>query len=160
MLELTKQEAQTDVGGAATTNISIRQQVDLLSLNRSTLYRSPASQGPAQADLEARLNHIYSQRPYYGVRRMTVQLRRDGLSVNHKRVQRTMHRLGLRALQPKPNLSKRKQADQVVPYLLAGLTALVVNHIWGTDITYIRLRTGFFVYLVAVIEWYSRYVLS
>jgi putative transposase len=103
MIELTKQPEQS--GGVALTSPSLRQQVELLSLNRSTLYRSVAPPKPDQNSLEAGLNRIYSKRPYCGVRRMTVQLRRVGLLVNHKRVQRTMQQLGLRALQPKPNLS-------------------------------------------------------
>jgi len=139
---------------------SLREQSKLLSLNRSTLYRKPAPAPPDQNALCERINQLYSSRPYYGVRRVTAQFRGEGLTVNHKRIQRLMHQMQLYGLAPTANLSKRNLAEQISPYLLRAVTAQRVNHIWGIDITYIKLRGGRFVYLVAIIDWYSRYVVS
>src|SRR5206468_7214751 len=97
--------------------------------------------------------------PFYGSRRMTYELNERGWKVNRKRVQRLMRRMGLEAIYPKPRLSLPAPGHQLYPYLLRGVKIERPNHVWSTDITYIRLRGGF-VYLVAVIDWYSRYVLS
>jgi putative transposase len=109
--------------------------------------------------LKHRIDAIYTERPYYGVRRITAQLRREGILVNHKAVTRHMREIGLAALCPGPNLSKRAQKASLYPYLLRTVTAAYPNHVWGIDITYIRLRGGW-LYLVAVIDWFSRYVVS
>lgn len=97
--------------------------------------------------------------PYYGYRRLTAQLQREGNQINHKRVLSLMHQMGIQAIYPHRNLSKNETDHPKFPYLLKGLEITHPNHVWGTDITYIRMAQGF-LYLVAFIDWYSRYVLS
>ncbi len=105
------------------------------------------------------LDEIYTARPFYGSRRMQVALARRGLRVNRKRVQRLMRLMGLEAVGPKPRLSQPHPEHRVYPYLLRDVPIERVDHVWSTDITYIRLRSGF-VYLVAILDWFSRYVLA
>ncbi len=105
------------------------------------------------------LDEEYTRHPFYGSRKMTVWLRAQGHAVNRKRVQRLMRILGLIAMAPGPNTSKKHPEQTVYPYLLRGLSVVRPNQVWSTDITYIRLAHGF-VYLVAIIDWYSRKVLS
>jgi putative transposase len=105
------------------------------------------------------LDEQYTRTPFYGIRRMTASLRQEGHNVNRKRIQRLMRLMGLEAIYPKPKLSKRDDRHKVYPYLLRGLTIERPDQVWATDITYIRLRGGF-VYLVAVMDWFSRYVIS
>lgn len=123
------------------------------------MYYHPAPVDPEDLLIMGRIDEIYTDMPYYGVMRMTNQLRRDGYGVNEKRIRRLMRNMGLEALYPKPNLSKNTNQHPVYPYLLRGITANHPNHIWGTDITYIKMRQGF-LYLVAFLDWYSRYVVS
>ena len=104
------------------------------------------------------LDEIYTATPFYGSRRMQVALQRRGLPVNRKRVQRLMRVMGLEAVGPKPRLSRPHPVQRVYPYLLRDVAIERVNQVWSTDITYIRLRSGF-VYLVAILDWFSRYVL-
>lgn len=134
-------------------------QAQLLSLNRSSLYYRPVVPLAEEVALKRRIDELYTAHPFYGVRRITAQLRRDGLLVNHKAVSRHMREMGLAGIAPGPNLSKRQQEHAVYPYLLRGVTASAANHVWGIDITYIRLAHGW-LYLVAVLDWYSRYVVS
>lgn len=101
------------------------------------------------------LDEEYTRHPFYGSRKMVVWLRAQGHCVNRKRVQRLMRILGLVAMAPSPNTSKKHPQNAIYPYLLRGLSVARPNHVWGTDITYIRLAQGF-VYLVAIIDWYSR----
>lgn len=106
------------------------------------------------------LDEKYTKRPYFGVQRMTEWLRRDkGHAVNCKRVRRLMRLMRLEAIYPKPNLSRKHPEHRVFPYLLRGLPITHRNQVWSTDITYIRMNSGF-LYLVAIMDWYSRYVLS
>jgi putative transposase len=105
------------------------------------------------------LDEQYTEDPTYGVERMTAYLQRLGYQVNPKRVRRLLRMMGLDAIYQAPNLSQANQENQVFPYLLRGVVATHCDHIWSTDITYIRLEKGF-VYLMAVIDWYSRYVLA
>ena len=105
------------------------------------------------------IDQIYTACPFYGVRRITQQLKRNGLRVNHKRVHRLMRLMGIQAIYPKPNLSQPNKQHQVYPYLLKGLTIKEPNQVWGVDITYIRLNKSW-LYLVAILDWFSRYVLS
>jgi putative transposase len=105
------------------------------------------------------LDEQYTRTPFYGVERMTAVLRQAGYRVNPKRVRRLLRTLGLTALYPGPRTSAAAPEHRVYPYLLRGVAVARVNQVWSTDITYIRLRGGF-VYLVAVMDWYSRYVLS
>jgi putative transposase len=134
-------------------------QAALLGLNRSHLYYVPVPPSAAELALKRRIDEIFTAYPFYGVRKITAQLRTDGCLVNHKAVARHMREMGLAAIYPGPNLSKRAHAHAVYPYLLRSVTAQRPNHIWGIDITYIRLRHGW-MYLVAVLDWYSRYVVS
>ena len=134
-------------------------QTDLLSLNRTSLYYCPVAPSPEEVALKHRIDVLYTERPYYGVRRITAQLRREGIVVNHKAVARHMREMGLAGLAPGPNLSKRTHQAGIYPYLLRPVNAAHPNHVWGIDITYIRLRGGW-MYLVAVRDWFSRYIVS
>ena len=140
--------------------LSVRTQCRLLSVNRSTVYYR--QQGVKQSDLAVMrlLDEQYTRTPQYGVERMTAQLKRKGIVIGHNRVRRLMRLMGLEAIYPKPRLSRPGgQKHRKYPYLLRGLTIERPNHVWATDITYIPLWQGF-VYLVAIMDWYSRYVLS
>jgi putative transposase len=132
---------------------------DLLGISRRSIYYQPVPVDPEDLSLTQRIDEIYTEQPYYGVVRMTKQLQQDQYAVGEKRVRRLMREMGLEAIYPKPNLSKNANQHPVYPYLLRNITARYPNHIWGTDITYIRMRQGF-LYLVAFLDWYSRYVLS
>jgi putative transposase len=105
------------------------------------------------------IDEEYTAHPFYGILRMTARLCEEGHQVNHKRVGRLMQLMGIRAIYPKPRLSKGVDNCEKYPYLLRGVVIQRPNQVWGTDITYIKLRQGF-IYLVAVMDWFSRYVLS
>ena len=105
------------------------------------------------------IDEQYTRTPFYGVRRMDIWLGSIGERVNRKRVRRLMRKMGLEALYPKPNLSRANAQHKKYPYLLRGLEITRPNQVWGADITYIRLTEGF-VYLVAILDWFSRYVVS
>jgi putative transposase len=139
--------------------LSIRRQCALLGLARSTLYDQPLGEHAENLLLMRVLDEQYTATPFYGIRRMTAWLRQRGYAVNPKRVARLMRQMGLHAIYPKPRLSQPAAGHTLYPYLLRGVTVDRVNHVWSADITYIRLQSGF-VYLVAVIDWFSRYVLS
>ena len=139
--------------------ISVRRQCELLGLNRSSLYYEPARESEYNLMLMRQIDEQYTRTPFYGWPRMTAHLRRLGYPVNHKRVQRLMHRMGLQALYPKPKTSRSAPGHQVYPYLLRGLTIARPNQVWCADITYVPLQHGF-MYLVAVLDWFSRYVLA
>lgn len=143
----------------AERDVPLRTQAELLSLNRSGLYYVPALPSAEELALKHRIDEIYTQWPFYGVRRVTAQLQREGVLINHKAVERQMREMGLAGIAPGPNLSKRNQAHAVYPYLLRTVTAAYPNHVWGIDITYIRMTTGW-MYLVAVLDWYSRFIVS
>ncbi len=121
---------------------------------RSTYYYQPRPESAENLGLLRQLDQLYLTRPFYGSRKMAVEL-----EVNRKRIQRLMHILGIEAHYPKPNLSRPAPGQQIYPYLLRGVEILRPNHVWSTDITYIPMRGGF-LYLVAVMGWFSRYVLS
>lgn len=140
--------------------MSVREQCRLLDVRRSTVYYEP--RGPQASDLTVmrRLDEQYTATPFYGVERMTAALRRAGIRIGHNRVRRLLRRLGLEAIYPKPRLSvPGGPAHRIYPYLLRGLRIERPNQVWSADITYIRLRQGF-VYLMAVLDWFSRYVVS
>jgi putative transposase len=105
------------------------------------------------------LDEQYTRTPFYGIRRMTVTLQQQGYAVNHKRVSRLMHLMGLEAIYPRPRLSVPGAPARRYPYLLREVTIQRVNQVWSTDITYVRMPRGF-LYLVAILDWYSRYVLA
>ena len=139
--------------------ISLRRQCALLGLNRSTAYYRAEPESAMNLQLKEIMDVQYTARPFYGVPRMTACLQRDGWIVNEKRIRRLMRAMGLSAIYPKPRLSLSNQAHPKYPYLLRDVTAKRPDHVWGSDITYIRLRGGF-AYLTVVMDWYSRYVLS
>ncbi len=135
-------------------------QCKLASIARSTVYESKvAVVDEVELLLLRLLDEEYTRHPFYGSRKMVVWLGTQGYLVNRKRVQRLMRILGLAAIAPGPNTSKKHPQNKVYPYLLRGLGIIRINQVWSTDITYIRLAHGF-VYLVAIIDWYSRKVLS
>jgi putative transposase len=141
------------------TELSVSQQCDLLGLSRSSYYYEPAAEEPENLKLMELIDQEYTRHPFYGSRRMATWLEDQGHCVNRKRVQRLMRLMGLEAIYPKPNLSARGTGHKVYPYLLRNVAIERVNQVWSTDITYIPLPNGF-LYLTAVIDWYSRYVLS
>lgn len=139
-------------------DLPVALQADLLSLNRSGLYYQPVPPSAEELWIKRCIDEIYTQCPFYGSRKITEELRKD-LVINRKAVQRHMREMGLAAICPGPNLSQRRQDHAIFPYLLRKVTAAYPNHIWGIDITYVRLSGGW-LYLVAVLDWYSRYVVS
>lgn len=134
-------------------------QVELLGLNRSGLYYQPKAPAAEELLLKKCIDEIYTKCPFYGSRKIAAQLQRDGQLVNRKAVQRHMREMGIEGVRPGPNLSKRNLKNQIYPYLLRNLPITAPNQVWGTDITYIRLANGW-LYLVAFMDWYSRYVVS
>ena len=134
-------------------------QADLLGLNRTGLYYTPVPPAAEELALKRRIDEIYTRWPFYGVRRITAELQREGLVVNHKAVARHMHEMGLAGIRPHRNLSTPAPGHKVFPYLLRGVSAACPDHIWGIDITYIRLAHGW-LYLVAILDWFSRYVVG
>jgi putative transposase len=130
-----------------------------LKLNRSSYYLKTAEETTHNLELMNLIDPEYTAHPFYGTRRMTAWLCTQGHSVNRKRVQRLMQRMGLEAIYPKPNLSRADKWHKHYPYLLRDLEVSFPGHVWSTDITYIRLREGF-AYCTAIIDWYSRYVIS
>lgn len=141
------------------SDFSVKEQAALLSLSRSSLYYSPRPPSPVEVAVKHRIDAIYTQSPFYGSRRIAVTLREEGVVVGRKTVQAYMREMGIEAVYPKPNLSAPNLENRIYPYLLRGLRASRPNHIWGIDITYIRLAQGW-MYLVAVLDWHSRYVVS
>jgi putative transposase len=139
--------------------ISIRRQCELLGANRSGLYYQPLGESGENLTLMRLLDEQYMRTPFYGSRRMTAWLITQGFGVNRKRVSRLMDVIGIEAVYPKPNLSKPGEGHKIYPYLVRGVEVERVNQVWSTDITYIRMAQGF-VYLVAVMDWFSRYILS
>jgi putative transposase len=139
--------------------LSVRQQCELLGLNRATYYYEPAAESAFNLELMRLIDEQYMRTPFYGWPRMTVSLQQQGYAVNHKRIQRLMQKMGIQALYPKPSLSQPNPEHKVYPYLLRGLEITRPNQVWSTDITYIPLHNSF-LYLVAVMDWFSRYVLA
>jgi putative transposase len=139
--------------------LSVRRQCVLVGLPRSSLYYHPQGESPENVQLMRLLDEQYTATPFYGVRRMSAWLRSQGHAVNHKRVARLMQQMGIAAIYAKPKLSQASAGHTIYPYLLRGVKIARVNHVWSSDITSIRLHQGF-VYLVAVMDWFSRYVLS
>lgn len=139
--------------------LPLKTQAELLSLNRSSLYYQPVSPSPEEVAIKHRIDRIYTDCPFYGSRKIAAQLRREEVNINRKRVQRHMREMGIAAIVPGPNLSKRNLEERTYPYLLKGLDIVRPNQVWGIDITYIPLNHGW-MYLTALIDWYSRYVVS
>lgn len=139
--------------------LSIRQQCDLLGLHRSNVYYEAVSESEENILLMRLMDEEYTRHPFKGVLKIEVYLRDLGYAVNTKRVRRLLRLMRLEAIYPKKSLSKSNAAHKKYPYLLKGLSVTKPNQIWCADVTYIRLAQGF-VYLVAVMDWHSRYVLS
>jgi putative transposase len=138
--------------------LSLKQQAELLGISRSSLYYQPLPASAEEIAIKHRLDELYTKYPFYGSRKMTVLLK-PKWHINRKRVQRYMREMGLVAIFPGPKLSQPTPGHKIYPYLLRQVTASYPNHIWGIDITYIRLQKGW-MYLVAILDWYSRFVIS
>jgi putative transposase len=139
--------------------LSVRCQCGLLGLAPASYYYVPQPESAQNLHYLRLLDEEYTRHPFYGVRKMTVWLRDQGHPVGPKRVRRLLRSMGLMAVYAKPHLSLNPLCHKRFPYLLKGVTIVRPNQVWSTDITYIRLRGGF-VYLAAVLDWYSRYVLA
>jgi putative transposase len=137
----------------------VRRQCELLGLNRSTLYYQPARETEENLRLMRSIDAEYTRHPFYGSRKMTIWLGEQGETVNRKRVQRLMRLMGLEAIYPKPRLSVPGQGHRIYPYLLREVAITRPDQVWSTDITYVPLRAGF-MYLAAIIDWFSRYVIA
>jgi putative transposase len=137
----------------------VRRQCELLGLNRSSLYYGPAGESAEDLRLMRRIDEQYTACPFYGSRRMTAWLVEQGEEVNRKRVQRLMRAMGLEAIYPKPRLSTPGKGHKIYPYLLRGVTIERADQVWSADITYVPMTSGF-MYLAAVIDWFSRYVVA
>jgi putative transposase len=140
-------------------DLSIRQQCELLGLCRASWYLAPAGESAENLLLMRRIDEQYLKTPFYGSRKMVQWLWEQGQVVNRKRVQRLMRQMGLEAIYPKPRLSARAPEARIYPYLLRNVAIVRPNQVWSTDITYVPMPRGY-VYLTAVLDWYSRYVLS
>jgi putative transposase len=144
---------------AGNQQISIERQCELVGLNRASLYYKARPERAENILLMRLLDKQYTRCPFYGVRRMTAWLESQGYLVNEKRVRRLLRIMGLEAQYPKPQVSQPNVQNRVYPYLLKGVAIDRVNQVWSTDITYIRLLPGF-VYVVAIMDWHSRFVLN
>jgi putative transposase len=139
--------------------LSIRRQCQLLGLSRATYYYTPAQESAENLALMRLIDAQYLKTPFYGYPRMTVYLRDAGYRVNPKRIARLMQVMGLQALMPRPRTTRAEPGHKIYPYLLRGLSIERSNQVWSTDITYVPMQHGF-MYLVAIMDWYSRYVLA
>ena len=144
-------------------HLSLRKQCELLGVNRSSWYYHPKPRDEEKALFEKQLMDLIDKRftlmPFYGVPRMTAHLKRLGYAVGPDRVRKLMRQMGLEAIYPKPKTSRKHPEHKVYPYLLKGVDIIRPNQVWAADITYIRLMRGF-AYLVAIMDWFSRYVLA
>lgn len=139
--------------------LSVATQCSLLEVPRSTWYYEPVGRDPLEEMLMKRLDRLYTDLPFYGVRRMVAELCSEGLMVGPKLVRRLLREMGLMAIYPKPRLSIPGNTEQRFPYLLRGVPIERPDHVWSTDITYLPMAKGH-LYLTAVIDWHSRYVVS
>jgi putative transposase len=140
-------------------DLSVRRQCQLLGLCRSSLYYEAAAETAENLRLMRRLDAEYTAHPFCGSRRLTIWLRGQGEQVNRKRVQRLLRVMGLEAIYPKPKLSTPGRGHKIYPYLLRGVEVERPDQVWSTDITYVPLTQGF-MYLAAILDWYSRYVIA
>lgn len=139
--------------------ISIGRQCELLNISRSGLYYKPMPISEEQLKVLKLIDEIYTSHPYYGTRRMLKELSDHGITIGRAQTRTYYKTLGLEAIYPKANLSKRNYEHKIYPYLLRNMGITKVNQVWSADVTFIRLTHGF-VYLVAIIDWYSRRILS
>ena len=138
--------------------VSLVAQANLLSLSRASLYYQPVGPSPREVAAKHRIDEIYTAHPYYGSRRITAVLQAE-MTISRPTVQRYLREMGLVALAPSPQTSRPAPQHPVYPYRLRHLQICRPNQVWGIDITYIRLRTGW-LYLVAILDWFSRFVVS
>ena len=140
--------------------LSIRRQCELVGLNRATFYWQPAAESPFNLELMRLIDEEYTRAPFYGYRKMTVRLNHQhGYQVNHKRVARLMQKMGLQAVYPRPRTSIPDKQHNMYRYLLRGLDINRPNQAWASDITYVPMPLGF-MYLVAIMDWFSRFVVA
>lgn len=139
--------------------LSLNEQFSLSSVSKTAYYYEPVPETSENLHYMELIDREYTKHPFFGSRKMTAALRRAGHQINRKRVVRLMREMGLEAIYPKPNLSKALLQDKKYPYLLKDLKILAPNHVWSTDITYIPVKGGF-LYLTAIMDWFTRYVIS
>ena len=139
--------------------LSVKTQAELLDLNRSSLYYKPVPPSEEEIAIKHKIDKIYTAYPFMGSRRIVVMLKREGVQINRKAVKRHMQEMCIQGIHPGPNLSKRNLQHLIYPYLLRGLVVEHSNQVWAIDITYIRLKSGW-MYLVAIIDLFSRYVIA
>lgn len=145
---------------ASNRRLSISRQADLLTISRSSLYYKPVPVSEGELYIKRIIDELYTQHPDLGYRRMTVFLNRDySIGINRKRTRRYMREMGIHGFCPGPNLSKRLHGRHLHPYLLRGMNIDRPDQVWSIDITYCRMRYGF-MYMVAIIDWYSRYIVG
>jgi putative transposase len=140
-------------------SLSIGRQCELLGINRSSFYYEPIPESAENLSIMAALDKLHTDYPFYGVRRMRVNLDPKFQPVNDKRVRRLMRLMNIQTNYPRPNLSKKNEGHEIYPYLLRGLTVERPMQVWSTDITYVPMAQGF-MYLCAVIDWHSRFITS
>jgi len=139
--------------------LSLKAQAGLLGLSRSSLYYRPLPPSAEEVAIKHRIDEIYTHWPFYGSRRITVVLNREEIAVSRLTVQHYMREMGISGIAPGPNTSKTAPEHKIYPYLLRHVSAGYPNHIWGIDITYIRLKGGW-LYLVAILDWFSRFAIT
>jgi putative transposase len=159
LLNLTSRAERQNLIEFNNPNMSIVKQCKLLGLNRSTIYYKTKDVSDDEIKIKHRIDEIYTEFPYYGYRKMTQQLKLDGFSIGTTSVRRHMKEMGIKAIYPSPKTSIPNKQHKKYPYLLKGMNIDKPNMVWSTDITYIRLNRGW-LYLTAIIDWYSRYVIS
>jgi len=140
------------------TLLTISRQTELLGISRSSYYYVPI-RNPEKEQILKRLDEIYTEHPFLGSRRMSIMLKQEGFNAGRLKVRSLMETLGIRTIYPKKNTTIPNKAHKKYPYLLRDLKITHSNQVWSTDITYIRLKRGF-IYLIAIIDWHSRKILS
>ena len=140
-------------------DLSVRRQCALVGVARSGIYRPKPVAGGDDLAVMRRIDELHLELPFYGSRRMTFELNKEGRGVNRKRVRRLMRVMGIEALVPRPGTSKAAPGHKIYPYLLRGLKIVEPNHVWAADVTFIPMACGF-LYLVVIIDWASRAVLA
>jgi len=138
--------------------LTLKRQCELVGIARSTAYYHPYI-SPKDILLMNRIDEIFSKYPFYGKRRITAQLQKEGFMVGIKKIRKLMRKMALETIFPKKNTSIPNEHHKIYPYLLKNMKIEKVNQVWSTDITYIKMSKGF-VYLIAIIDWYSRYVIA
>jgi putative transposase len=140
-------------------DLTLQEQADLLGMSRASLYYTPRPPSAQEVAIKHRLDAIYTKYPFYGSRRILHMLHKEAFVIGRNTVRAYMQEMGLYAIYPKPNLSQAAPEHRIYPYLLRGIPSAYPNHVWGIDITYIRCKGGW-LYLVAILDWYSRYIVA